>query len=71
MEVKDRFINPIVITCRKDRTIKLVLDSNFINKQFYKNKNQTLVDNVASQSSNQPVGDVGFINLDLKNASLG
>ena len=28
----DRFISPIVITCKKDKSIKLALDSKFINK---------------------------------------
>ena len=31
---EDRFISPIVITCKKDKSIKLALDSNFINKQI-------------------------------------
>ena len=30
----DRFISPIVIICKKDKSIKLALDSKFINKQF-------------------------------------
>ena len=29
-----RFISPIIITCKKDKSIKLALDSKFINKQF-------------------------------------
>ena len=35
---ENRFISLIVITCRKDKSIKLALDSKFINKQIYKNK---------------------------------
>ena len=35
---EDRFISPIVITCKKDKSIMLALDSKFINKQIYKNK---------------------------------
>ena len=70
---EDRFISPIVITCKKDKSIKLALDSKFINKQIYKNKYQMpniheLVDNVAAQITNDSVGEVWFTNLDLKNA---
>ena len=70
---KDRFISPIVITCKKDKSIKLALDSKFLNKQIYKNKYQMpniheLVDNVAAQIANDSVGEVWFTNLDLKNA---
>ena len=51
---EDRFISPIDITCKKDKSIKLALDSKFINKQIYKNKYQMpniheLVDNVVAQ----------------------
>ena len=70
---EDRFNSPIVITCKKDKSIKLALDSKFINKQIYKNKYQMpniheLVDNVAAQISNNSAGEVWFTNLDLKNA---
>ena len=69
---KDRFISPIVITCKKDKSIKLALDSKFIYKQIYKNKYQMpniheLVDNVAAQITNDSVGEVWFTYLDLKN----
>ena len=68
---EDRFISPIVITCKKDKSIKLALDSKFINKQIYKNKYQMpniheLVDNVAAQITNDSVGEVWFTYLDLK-----
>ena len=64
---EDRFISPIVITCKKDKSIKLALDSKFINKQIYKNKYQMLnihelVDNVAAQITNDSVGEVWFTN---------
>ena len=70
---EDRFISPIAITCKKDKSIKLALDSEFINKQIYKNKYQMpniheLVDDLASQISNDSAGEVWFTNLDLKNA---
>ena len=35
---EDRFISLIVITCKKDKSIKLALDSKFVNKQKYNNK---------------------------------
>ena len=62
---EDRFISPIVITCKKHKSIKLALDSKFINKQIYKNKYQMpniheLVDNVAAQIANNYVGEVWF-----------
>ena len=70
---EDRFISPIVITCKKNKSIKLALDSKFKNKQIYKNKYQMpniheLVDNVAPQIANDSVGEVWFTNLDVKNA---
>ena len=70
---EDRFISPIVIICKKDKSIKLALDSKFLNKQIYKNKYQMpniheLVDNVVPQISNNSAGEVWFTNLDLKNA---
>ena len=68
---EDRFISPIVITCKKDKPIKLALDSQFINKQIYKNKYQMpnihkLVDDLASQVSHDSAGEVWFTNLDLR-----
>ena len=62
---EDHFIRPIVITCKKDKSIKLALHSKFINKQIYKNKYQMpniheLVDNVAAQIASDSVGEVWF-----------
>ena len=37
---EDRFVSPKVITCKKDKSIKLALDSKFIIKQIFKNKYQ-------------------------------
>ena len=70
---EDRFISPIVITCKKDKSIKLALDSKFVNKQIYKNKYQMpkiheLLDNVAALIASDSIGEVWFTNLDLKNA---
>ena len=68
---EDCFISPIVITCKKGKSIKLALDSKFINKQICKNKYQMpnidkLVDNVVAQIASDTVGEVWFTNLDLK-----
>ena len=68
---KDGFISPIVITRKKDGSIKLALDSKFFNNQIFKNKYQMpnkheLIDNVALQLSSKGSGEVWFSNLDLK-----
>ena len=70
---KDGFINPIVNTCKKDKSVKTALDSKFINEQIYKNIYQMpsiheLVDHVTSQVSNDSAGKVWFTILDLRNA---
>ena len=70
---EDCFISPIVITRKKDSSIKLALDSKLLNDQIFKNKYQMpniheLIDNVALQISEKPNGRVWFSNLDLKNA---
>ena len=68
-----QFISPIVITVKKDQTVKLALDSKKINKYIHKNKYQMpnidlLLDNIAqgvkSDKSNQTV----FTTLDLRYA---
>ena len=68
-----QFISPIVITVKKDQTVKLALDSNKINKYIHKNKYQMpnidlLLDNIAlvvkSDKSNQTL----FFTLDLRYA---
>ena len=70
---EDCFISPIVITRKKDTSIKLALDSKLLNDQIFKNKCQMpniheLIDNVALQISEKSNGRVWFSNLDLKNA---
>ena len=69
---EDRFISPIVITRKKDISIKPALDSKLLNDQVFKNKYQMpniheLIDNVALQISEKSNGRVWFSNLDLKN----
>ena len=70
---EDCFISPIVITRKKDTSIKLALDSKLLNDQIFKIKYQMpniheLIDNVALQISEKSNGRVWFSNLDLKNA---
>ena len=48
------FISPIVVTVRKDRTIKLALGSKVLNKTIHKNKYQmpkidTLIESISQQ----------------------
>ena len=73
LENCDCFISPIVITCKKDKSIKLALGSKFINEQIYKKKYQMpniheLVDSVTAQIASDSSGEVWFTNLDLNNA---
>ena len=68
------FISPIVITVKRDKTIKLAMDSKIINKAIHKNKYQMqnidcLMDNIAqsiSESSHE--GEVLFSTIDLRYA---
>ena len=70
---EDCFISPIVITRKKDGSIKLALHSKLLNNQIFKNKYQMpniheLIDNIALQLSSKNSGEVCFSSLDLKNA---
>ena len=70
---EDCFISPIVITRKKDTSIKLALDSKLLNDQIFKNKYQMpniheFIDNLALQISEKSNGRVWFSNLDLRNA---
>ena len=69
----EQFISPIVLTVKKDRTVKLLLDSKKINKFIHKNKYQkpnidllleTYYTKVKSDKSNQTL----FSTLDLRYA---
>ena len=69
----DCFISPIVITRKKDGSIKLALDSKLLNNQIFKNKYQMpniheLIDNIALQLSSKESEEVWFSSVDLKNA---
>ena len=70
---EDCFISQIVITRKKDGSIKLALDSKLIINQIFKNKYQMpniheLIDIIALQLSSKESGEVRLSSLDLKNA---
>ena len=69
----DCFIAPIVVTVKKDDSIKLALDAKPINRQLYKNKYQMpigdeLLDGVSQIVTANTVGMLYFTLLDLKYA---
>ena len=63
---EDCLISPVVITRKKDTSIKLALDSKLLNDQIFKNKYQMpniheLIDNVALQISENLTGEFGLV----------
>ena len=54
---KYHFVSSIVITCMKDKSFELALDSKFLNQMP---NIQELVDNVAAKSAEVSEGDVWF-----------
>ena len=69
----DCFIAPIVITVKKDDSIKLALDAKPINRQLYNNKHQMpnvdkLLDGVSQIVTANTVGTLYFTVFDLKYA---
>ena len=69
----DCFIAPIVITVKKDDSIKLALDAKSINRQLYNNKYQMpnldeLLDGVSQIVTANTIGTLYFTVLDLKYA---
>ena len=69
----DCFIAPIVITVKKDDSIKLALDAKPINRQLIKNKYQMpnvdeLLDGVSQINTANDSGTLYFSVLDLKYA---
>ena len=69
----DCFIAPIVITVKKDDSIKLALDAKPINRQLFKNKYQMpnvdeLIDGVSQIVTENKSGTLYFTVLDLKYA---
>ena len=70
----EHFISPIVITVKKDQSIKLALDSKVLNKAIHKNKYQMpiiemLIDTISQHLTNTKNGQQAyFTTLDLKYA---
>ena len=66
-----QFISPIVITVKKDQTVKLALDSKKINKFIQKNKNQMpnidlILDNIAQTIKSDTKEQTLFSSFDLR-----
>ena len=64
------FVSPIVITVKKDGSIKLTLESRELNKQVHKNKYQMpnideLVDGISQIIAERKAGNVYFTTLDF------
>ena len=69
----DHFNNPIVITAKKDGSIKLAMDAKPPNAQIWKNKYQMpkiheLIDSAAQIITSDVPGSVWYTSLDLKYA---
>ena len=69
----DFFIAPIVITAKKDGSIKLALNAKPMNAQIWKNQYQMLnihelIDSAAQIITKNEPGKVWFTSLDLKYA---
>ena len=68
------FILPIVITVKKDKSVKLALDSKVLNKAIHKNKYQmpnidSLIDSISQHiNDSNPDDNVFFSKIDLKYA---
>ena len=69
----EHFISPIVITAKKDGSVKLAMDAKPMNDQIHKNHYQMpnlleLLDSAAQIITSDTSGDVWFTSLDLKYA---
>ena len=67
------FISPIVITVKKDQSIKIALDSKILNKAIHKNKYQmpnidSLIQTISQTLSTAPQETAYFTTLDLQYA---
>ena len=67
------FISPIVITVKKDQSIKIALDSKILNKAIHKNKYQmpnidSLIQTISQTLSTAPQETAYFATLDLQYA---
>ena len=64
------FVSPILITVKKDGSVKLALESRKLNKQVHKNKDQMsnieeLMDTVGQTINERKPGNVYFSTMDL------
>ena len=71
--MRQRYIYQSTKDHLKNKSKKLTLVSNFVNKQIFENKyqmpnNHEFVDTVASLRSGKSNGEVWFTNLDFKKA---
>ena len=69
----EHFISPIVITAKKDGSVKLAIDAKPMNDQIHKNQYQMpnlleLLDSAAQIITSDKIDDVWFTSLDLKYA---
>ena len=67
------FISPIVITVKKEKSVKLALDSKVLNKAIRKNKYQmpnidSLIDSISQHNDSNQGDNVYFSTIDLKYA---
>ena len=67
------FISPIVITVKKDQSIKIALDSKILNKAIHQNKHQmpnidSLIQTISQTLSTAPQEPADFTTLDLQYA---
>ena len=65
------FISPIVVTVKKDQSIKIALDSKILNKAIHKNKYQmpniySLIQTISQKMSTAPQEAAYFTTLDLQ-----
>ena len=69
----DHLVAPVVITAKKDGTVKLAMDAKPMNSQIFKNKFQMpnlleLLDSAGQIITAETEGTVWFTSLDLKYA---
>ena len=67
------FIQPVIITVKKDKTVKVALDARLLNNAIQKNKYQmpnldNLMEQVAEIMNSTDEGEVRFTSLDMKYA---
>ena len=68
-----QYIQPVVITVKKDKSVKIALDARALDNEIVKEKYQmpnveTLVDLVAEQLDNKEQGKALYTSLDLRYA---